>query len=163
MTPFDVPGKQAFWKHSGKRRAISPFPTVFSTCHFRQILNCCLQTPSVWKSLKFVVWERVNSLPHDSDFTALLEKRLKTLWEKEKMLVNSIFSFSYNVLYPSKYEFNFFCHIILFSVKAFNPLPDNFWDLWHWGRSLLKTLWEKEKNANKQHFLLFSKCFLSYQ
>ena len=36
MTPFDIPGKQAFWKHCGKRRncswAIFPFPTVFSTC-----------------------------------------------------------------------------------------------------------------------------------
>ena len=28
--------------------------------HFDRILNCCLQTLSVWKSLKFVVWERVN-------------------------------------------------------------------------------------------------------
>ena len=37
MTPFDASGKEAFWKHCGKRRncsqrAISPFPTVFSTC-----------------------------------------------------------------------------------------------------------------------------------
>ena len=36
MTPFDTPRKQAFGKHCGKRRncslrAISPFPTVFST------------------------------------------------------------------------------------------------------------------------------------
>ena len=36
MTPFDAPGKHALWKHCGKRRncsqrAISPFPTVFST------------------------------------------------------------------------------------------------------------------------------------
>ena len=36
ITPFDAPGKQAFWKHCGKRRycswrAISAFPTVFST------------------------------------------------------------------------------------------------------------------------------------
>ena len=30
MTTFDAPGKQAFWKHFGKRRN-SPFPTVFST------------------------------------------------------------------------------------------------------------------------------------
>ena len=35
MTPFDTPGKKAFWKHYGKmrncsQRAISPFPTVFS-------------------------------------------------------------------------------------------------------------------------------------
>ena len=36
MTPFGVPGKQAYLKHCGKRRncslgAISPFPVVFST------------------------------------------------------------------------------------------------------------------------------------
>ena len=36
MTPFDAPGKQAFWKQCGKRRncswrVISPFPVVFST------------------------------------------------------------------------------------------------------------------------------------
>ena len=43
----------------------SPFPTAFSTflenlgnCH--QIWNCDLLTLSVWKSVKFVVWERVN-------------------------------------------------------------------------------------------------------
>ena len=45
--------------------SISPFPTVFSTrldnCHFHQIWNCCLQTLSVWKSLKFAVWERFNN------------------------------------------------------------------------------------------------------
>ena len=28
--------------------------------HFNQIWNCRLQTLSVWKSLKFVMWERVN-------------------------------------------------------------------------------------------------------
>ena len=30
-------------------------------CHFNQIRNCHLQTLSVWKSLKFVVWESVNT------------------------------------------------------------------------------------------------------
>ena len=30
---------------------------------------------------------------------------LKTLWEKEKMLVTSIFSFSHNVFHPSQYKF----------------------------------------------------------
>ena len=29
-------------------------------------------------------------------------------------------------------------------------------------RNLLKTLWEKEKNAGNQHFLLFPQCFLSF-
>ena len=66
---FYVSGVQVFWKHCGKRkncswRAISPFPTVFATCfknlcHFHQIWNCRLQTLSIGKSLKLVVWERV--------------------------------------------------------------------------------------------------------
>ena len=30
-------------------------------CHFHQSLNCHYQTLSVWESLKFVVWERVNA------------------------------------------------------------------------------------------------------
>ena len=43
----------------------SSFPTVFSThlenfLPFYQIWNCLLQTLSVWKSPKFVVWERIN-------------------------------------------------------------------------------------------------------
>ena len=41
------------------------FPQCFlpcwrTFCHFHQIRNCHLQTLSVWKSLKFVVLERVN-------------------------------------------------------------------------------------------------------
>ena len=67
MTPFDTPGKQAFWKHCGKKGEIARneqfllFPQCFlpvwkTFFHFRQIWNCCLQTLSVWKSLEFVVW-----------------------------------------------------------------------------------------------------------
>ena len=33
-----------------------------TSCHFHQIWNCCLQTLSVWKSLKLVVWERVKEV-----------------------------------------------------------------------------------------------------
>ena len=39
--------------------------------HFHQIWKCCLQTLSVWKGLKFVVWERVNSLPNDKILTLI--------------------------------------------------------------------------------------------
>ena len=35
-----------------------PFWKTF--CHFQQIENCRLPTLSVWKSLKLVIWERVN-------------------------------------------------------------------------------------------------------
>ena len=36
-----------------------PFWRAF--CHFHQIWNCCLQTLSVWKGLKFGIWERVKT------------------------------------------------------------------------------------------------------
>ena len=39
------------------------FLTVMRTSsHFHQNQNCRLQTLSIWKSLKFVVWERIKSL-----------------------------------------------------------------------------------------------------
>ena len=66
MTPFDATGKQAFRKHCGQRRIACNeqfllFPQCFlpvwiTFCHFHQIWNCRLQSLSVWKSLKFVVW-----------------------------------------------------------------------------------------------------------
>ena len=39
---------------------------------------------------------------------SLFGKRLKKLWEKEKMLVTSIFSFYHNVFYPYQHKFQFF-------------------------------------------------------
>ena len=52
----------------------------------------------------------------------LTKKALKTLWEKEKMLVTSIFSFSHNVLYSilCKTNFNFLITFILSSANVFN-------------------------------------------
>ena len=34
-------------------------PVLRTFCHIHQIWNCRLQTLSVWKCLKFVVWERI--------------------------------------------------------------------------------------------------------
>ena len=67
----------------------------------------------IMKNLKFVIWERVYSLPNKkisywSKFITFADDKInvtesllwddkKTLWEKEKMLVTSIFSFSCNV------------------------------------------------------------------
>ena len=49
---------------------LSIFPQCFlpiwrAFCHFYQTGNCRLQTLSVWKSLKIVVWERVNPLSNN--------------------------------------------------------------------------------------------------
>ena len=52
-----------------------------------------------------------------------IEKKslLKTLWEKEKMLVSSIFSFSHNVFLAVQKEFLFLSYIyILSSANLFN-------------------------------------------
>ena len=37
-------------------------PLGKTSCHFHTMQNCRLQSFSVWKSLKFVVWERIKSL-----------------------------------------------------------------------------------------------------
>ena len=70
MTPFDTSGKQAFWKHCGKRRTCNEQFLLYPQCFlpiqrtfwffffffFHQIQNCRLQTVSIWTSLKFVIW-----------------------------------------------------------------------------------------------------------
>ena len=46
---------------------------------------------------------RFNPFPHNPDLLGPSKRNLlKTLWEKEKMLVTSIFSFSHNAFYPSQ-------------------------------------------------------------
>ena len=47
----------------------------------------------------------------------LRRRLLKALWEKEKMLVTSIFSFSHNVSHPSKTNFSFSVLFILASAN----------------------------------------------
>ena len=104
------------------------FPPCFlaawkTFCHFHQVYNCCLQTLWVYKSLKFVVCETVNPFLKNiiadlSNFKAFCRRKvnpfpnkpwflrvcstslLKTLWEKEKLLVTSNFSFSHGLFYP---------------------------------------------------------------
>ena len=85
-------------KHCGKRRncslrAISPFTTVFSKGLF----------PGGIKSV--IVWEWVkefadNNFKFDENSKKIskhVENTLKTLWEKEKLLVMNNFSFSQSV------------------------------------------------------------------
>ena len=78
------------------------FLTIWRTfCHFHKIQNCHLQTPSVWNSLEFVFWQRVNPFPNKPWFLHVCSTSLmKTLWEKEKLLVTSNFSFSHSVFSP---------------------------------------------------------------
>ena len=51
------------------------FPQCFlpfwrTLCHFHEVWNCRLQTLSIWKSLKFVIWERVKQYSAQYSFQA---------------------------------------------------------------------------------------------
>ena len=84
----------------------------------------------------------------------------KTQWEKEKMLVTSIFAFSNNVfkslLSQDRENQGLFGKELNLShtIPTSND-PDK-----------KKTLWKycakKEKNGDYEHFLLFSQCFLPF-
>ena len=53
-------------------------------------------------------WCIINSLPNNPWFLRPRDRSLlKTLWEKETMLVTSIVSFSHNVFYPAGNKFQF--------------------------------------------------------
>ena len=74
------------------------FSTIFINL---KIIVCSLL---LWKSIKFVVWERINPVLHNLEFlTTRRRKLLKTYWEKENLLVNRrIFSFSHIAFYDGK-------------------------------------------------------------
>ena len=116
--------------------AFSPFPTMFST-HLKK--NFCVSVTfivssanalnldqsinlSSGKGLKYFSFRKmsnVKALYHTmSTFDGPEKDRLlKTLWEKEKMLVTSIFFFSHNVFYASQDKFQ-----LLRNIYFANPL-----------------------------------------
>ena len=128
---FYVSAVQGFWKHCGKggiahNEQFFLFPQCFlpiwrTLCHFHGTWNCRLQTLPVWKSLKFLVGERVKGkkkkrrkrwkMPAASYspfltvlselfttqsflLTTLRNSLLKILWEKEKMLLSFLYQIS---------------------------------------------------------------------
>ena len=80
-------------KHCGKRgnclcKRFLLFPQCFQKASF----------PDTSKGV--IVWERVNPFPNKPWFLRVCcTSLLKTLWEKEKLLVTSNFSFSHSVFY----------------------------------------------------------------
>ena len=61
-----------------------------------------------------------NSSPYNPDFQRPWRRRpQKTLWEKEKMLVTSIFSISQNVFYPFKNKCQFLSQIYFVVCMCF--------------------------------------------
>ena len=120
----------------------------------------------------------LNPLPHHPDFSRPCTRSLlKTLWEKEKMLVTSIFFFCHNVFYPSQNKFCFFqswlfCRLQMFSIwtkfkvlsfgKELKPITTQCHILMHYRYIAVENTMRKEEIACSKEFLLFSQCFLHY-
>ena len=114
VAPFHMSGIEVISKHCGKRRTFSPFHTMFSilsdrNCHsFYIYFVVCKCFPFVqgqifvgWEWVKFVKWQMINPFPNKPWFLSVCRTRLlKTLWEKEKLLVTSNFSFSNSIFHP---------------------------------------------------------------
>ena len=67
------------------------------------------------------IWQQIKLFTKQSRLlTTLRKKLLKTLQEKEKMLVTRIFSLSHNAFHPSQENFHFLGYIFLSSVNAFD-------------------------------------------
>ena len=90
-----------------------PVWRTFWYCH--QILNCCLQTLSLWKSLNFFVWKRLKPLPgykilamsklkasadNNLSVTPMVQfffDKVENIVEKGKKMLETYLLFPYNV------------------------------------------------------------------
>ena len=58
-----------------------------------QIWNCCLQTLTVWKSLKFVIWERLKWKPMMCFITGISKSNAVCVHKYRKAVVNDAYCF----------------------------------------------------------------------
>ena len=86
-------------------------------CHF--CLKICLFVPSLFLPEQAEL-SNLNSFPNKPWFLRVSNTNLlKTLWEKEKLLVTSYFSFSNSVFYPSKELSAIFINLKIVVCKPF--------------------------------------------
>ena len=107
----------------------------------------------------------INSLPHNPRLLMTLKRGLfKTLWEKEKMLVTSIFSFAKNVFYPFKEEFlvlSYICRLEMLSIQTSVKISQTSpCILCLCNLCCLKTLQEKEELLVMSKIPFSPQCFL---
>ena len=84
-------------ENAGDQRYLSPFPTMFSNDLFLRNVKAWLFAQRINHAVQFSYLTHSHSM---TPFDAPLETSLlKTLWEKEKLLIKSNFSFSHSVFY----------------------------------------------------------------
>ena len=109
-----------------------PFLRPFS--HFQQIKKSCLQTLSVWKSLKFVVWERVKHFFHTILNSKDLEKdAFWKHWGRWRKYFCTCMRVNVKFLYWTSLYTCIVPLTLYHRIQSFNDLQkDAFWK--HWGR-----------------------------
>ena len=138
-------------------------------CHFHRIQNCRLQILWVWKSLNFIIWEKVNLLSNDKSLAWPNVKGFADNTNDEICLLTfcqmtNVKLFQTERVCRRQFQIWWKWQIVLqisrrhcgnrrnCLLQAISPLPcvfnalphnDNFWRPWE--TSLLKTLWAKEK------------------
>ena len=105
------------------------FPLMFSKSSFSESLKV------------LIVWQRVNPFPNKPWFLRVSSTSLlKTLREKEKLLVTSNFSFSHSVFYPFRELSAIFIKFKIVVCKLFQyGMVQN----WLFGKGLNNTFYEK--------------------
>ena len=149
------------------------FPQCFlpikrSLCHFHQILNCHLQTRSVWKCLKFVILERPEHLLNldQSKILSFLKwvTHIKTYWmdgftsntlqQREK----NIFCWEINEQYLTHSLVHHFDTVqnLKKKQKKKQAMTTEMWLLKDFKKQIAqKTLWKKVKLLNLSNFTYF--------
>ena len=108
----------------------------------------------VWKSPKFIIWKTVNPFPNKPWFLRICSTSLlKILWEKEKLLVTSNFTFSHSVFYFHLFPQCFlpfqstFCHFHFIQNCRLQTLS-----VW---KSLKFVVWKRVKCPIQAFFFLW--------
>ena len=112
-------------------------------------LECGVKDEGKWLKPSYELY--VNPFPNNPWFSRPWGIGLwKTLWEKEKMLMTNIFSFSYNVFFPIWHR-NYFLTLSqttnfrLQNSKGLQTAISNLMKMIESSPNGLKMLWEKEK------------------
>ena len=142
------------------------FPQCFlpiwrTFCQFHLIWNCRLQTLSVWKSLKFVIWERVkivNALnPFSQSMTQVMFSSLCQTFNKCVLILFICICQNFIPLDLTPTTWQIFRLVQIESICSQQNKYE--WKIEICFAKGRNTMGEKEK----KHFVIFPQCFLSFR
>ena len=127
------------------------YPFRRTLCHFHQLQNCGLQNLSVWKSLKFVVWEKAN----------IVEMAIDSLRVLCSLITKRCFGIEFRSLCNSNFYHTVAGNNLMQECFLTLTYPNKPWFSCVCSTSLLKTRWEKEKMLFTSNFS-FTQCFFLF-